>query len=93
MFTFDEFWGSLGISISGNSSSAANNTRSRLSLSTIYIYTISIYIVDNDLISQNQSGLKPRDLSINQLISISLKIYQYFDNVREVRGVFTRQIP
>ena len=93
MFTFDEFWGSLGISISGNSSSAANNTRSRLSLSTIYIYTISIYIVDNDLISQNQSGLKPRDLSMNQLISISLKIYQYFDNVREVRGVFTRQIP
>ena len=54
---------------------------------------IWIYIVDNDLISQNQSGLKPRDLSINQLISISLKIYQYFDNVREVRGVFTRQIP
>ena len=30
MFTFDVFWGSLGISIFGNSSSAANNTWSRL---------------------------------------------------------------
>ena len=30
MLTFDEFWGSLGTSIFGKSSSAANNTRSRL---------------------------------------------------------------
>ena len=30
MFTFDEFWGSLGNSIFGNSSSAANNGQSRL---------------------------------------------------------------
>ena len=30
MFTFDEFFGSLGTSIFRNSSSAANNTRSRL---------------------------------------------------------------
>ena len=30
MFTFDEFSGSLGTSIFGNSSSATNNTRSRL---------------------------------------------------------------
>ena len=30
MFTFDVCWGSLGTSIFGNSSSAANNTRSRL---------------------------------------------------------------
>ena len=30
IFTFDEFSGSLGTSIFGNSISAANNTRSRL---------------------------------------------------------------
>ena len=30
MFTFDEFGGSQGTSIFGNSSSAANNTRARL---------------------------------------------------------------
>ena len=30
MFTFDVCWGSLGTSIFGNSSSAANNTQSRL---------------------------------------------------------------
>ena len=30
MFTFDEFWGSLGTSIFEKSRSAANNTRSRL---------------------------------------------------------------
>ena len=31
MFTFDEFWGILGLSIFRNSSSVANNTQSRLS--------------------------------------------------------------
>ena len=30
MFTFDEFWGCLGTSIFRNSSSAANNTRSKI---------------------------------------------------------------
>ena len=30
MFTFDAFWGILGTSIFGNSSSAGNNTRARL---------------------------------------------------------------
>ena len=30
LFTFDVYWGGLGTSIFGNSSSAANNTRSRL---------------------------------------------------------------
>ena len=36
MFTFDVFWGSLGTSTFGNSSSATNNTRSRLPFSLFY---------------------------------------------------------
>ena len=46
------------------------------------------YFIENDLLSQNQSGFKPRDSCINQLISIILEIYQSFDNGLEVRGVF-----
>ena len=46
------------------------------------------YLIENDLISQNQSGFKPGDSSINQLISIAHEIYQSFDDGLEVRGVF-----
>ena len=44
--------------------------------------------VENDLISQNQSGFKPGNSCINQLISITHEIYQSFDDGLEVRGVF-----
>ena len=46
------------------------------------------YFINNDLISPNQSGFKPGDSCIDQLISITHKIYQSFDDVFEVRGVF-----
>ena len=46
------------------------------------------YFIENDLISQNQSGFKPGDSSINQLISITHEIYQSFDDGLEVRGIF-----
>ena len=46
------------------------------------------YFIENDLISQNQSGFKPGDSCINQLISITHEIYQSFDAGLEVRGVF-----
>ena len=46
------------------------------------------YFVGNDLISQNQSGFKPGDSCINQLISITHERYQSFDDGLEVRGVF-----
>ena len=42
----------------------------------------------NDLISQNQSGFKPSDSCINQLLSITHGIYESFDDGWEVRGVF-----
>ena len=46
------------------------------------------YFIKNELISSNQSGFKPEDLCINQLLSITHDIYQSFDNGFEVRGIF-----
>ena len=40
------------------------------------------------MISQNQSGFKPGDSCVDQLISITHKMYQSFDDGLEVRGVF-----
>ena len=42
----------------------------------------------NHLISHNQSGFKPGDLCINQLLSITHEIYKSFDNGLDVGGVF-----
>ena len=46
------------------------------------------YFIENELISSSQSGFKPEDSCINQLLSITRDIYQSFDNDFEVRGVF-----
>ena len=46
------------------------------------------YFIDNDLISRNQSGFKPGDSYITQLVSITHEIYESFDDGFEVRGVF-----
>ena len=46
------------------------------------------FFIENDLISPNQSGFKPRDSCINQLLSINHDIYKSFDCGYEVRGVF-----
>ena len=46
------------------------------------------YLIESDLISPNQSGLKPRGSSTNQLISIKHEIYQSFDDRFERRFVF-----
>ena len=46
------------------------------------------YFIDNDLISQNQSGFKQGNSCLNQLMSITHEIYQSFDEELEVRGVF-----
>ena len=40
------------------------------------------------LISANQSGFKPGDSCINQLLLITHNIYKSFDDGYEVRGVF-----
>ena len=46
------------------------------------------YFIGNDLTSQNQSGFKPGNSCINQLISITHEIYFSFDKRFELRGVF-----
>ena len=46
------------------------------------------YFIENDLTSQNQSGFKPGNSCINQLISITHEIYLSFDKMFELRGVF-----
>ena len=46
------------------------------------------FFIENGLISQNQSGLKPGDSFINQLLSITHEIYKSFDDGWEVRGAF-----
>ena len=45
------------------------------------------YFVDNP-ISPKQSGFRPDDSCINQLLSITHDIFTSFDNDLEVRGVF-----
>ena len=46
------------------------------------------FFIDNKLIAANQSGLKTGDSCIKQLIAITHKICQSFDEAYEVRGVF-----
>ena len=46
------------------------------------------YFIENDLTSQNQTGFKPGNSCISQLIPITHEIYQSFDDELEVRGVF-----
>ena len=46
------------------------------------------YFLDNYLISPKQSGFRPGDSCINQLLSIIHDIFTSFDNGLEVRRVF-----
>ena len=46
------------------------------------------FFIENDLISQHQSGFKPGDSCINQLLSITHEICQSFNEGFDVRSVF-----
>ena len=46
------------------------------------------FFIENNLISQHQSGFKPGDSCINQLLSITHEIYQLLDEAFDVRSVF-----
>ena len=46
------------------------------------------FFTDNELISSNQSGFKPGDSCINQLLCITHDIYQSFNDGLETRAVF-----
>ena len=46
------------------------------------------FFIENNLISQHQSGFKPGDSCINQLLSITPEIYQSFDERPDASSVF-----
>ena len=46
------------------------------------------HFLDNALISSNQSGFKPNDSCINQLIAITHDIFKGFDDGLEIIGAF-----
>ena len=46
------------------------------------------FFIENDLISQHQSGIKHGDSCINQLLSITNQIYQSFDEGFDDCSVF-----
>ena len=46
------------------------------------------YFIHNELISLSQSGFKPVDSYINQLLCITLDIYQFFDDGLETKAAF-----
>ena len=47
-----------------------------------------LFFIENKLIDANQSGVKPGDSCINQLIAITHEIYQSFNAGYDIRGVF-----
>ena len=53
----------------------------------IYNTTFTCFL-KNNLISENQSGFKPGDSCVNQLIAITHKIFSSFDDDYSVGGVF-----
>ena len=53
-----------------------------------FITRCFLFFIENDLISQNQSGFKPGDSCISQLLSIIHKMYKSFGNGWEVKDVF-----
>ena len=54
---------------------------------TIIYNRIFEYLIENYLITENQSGFKREDSSINQLLSITHDIYKSLDDGFEVKGV------
>ena len=46
------------------------------------------FFSENNLISPNQSGFRPGNSCVNQLLAITHEIYKWFDEGFEVRGVF-----
>ena len=46
------------------------------------------HFIENNFISANQSGFKPGDSCVNQLLATTNEIFSSLDNNYEVRGVF-----
>ena len=56
----------------------------------IIFETIYCHLCDNDLLSVHQSGFRPGDSTINQLLAITHRIYSGFEEIpsKESRAVF-----
>ena len=54
----------------------------------LIINEIIWFFIENDIISQQQSGFKSGDSCINQHLSITHKIYQSFDEGFDIHSVF-----
>ena len=50
--------------------------------------SLYVFLTSNSLLSKNQSGFRPGDSAINQLLSITTEIYECFEEYDEVRAVF-----
>ena len=48
------------------------------------------FFTENNLISPNQSGLRPGDSCVNQLLAITHEIYKSLDEGFEVREFFLK---
>ena len=46
------------------------------------------FLITNSLLSENQSGFRPQDSTINQLLSITNEIYENFEQYAETRALF-----
>ena len=46
------------------------------------------YLLENGLLTKNQSGFRPGDSTVNQLLSITTEIYNSFETLDETRAVF-----
>ena len=57
-------------------------------LERIILKEMFLFFIKNKLIAANQSGIKPGDSCINQLIAITHEIYQSFDEGYKVHGIF-----
>ena len=57
-------------------------------LERLVLNEILKFFLGNRLISFSQSGFKPGDSCINQLLSITHEIYSSFDEGLEVRSIF-----
>ena len=51
-------------------------------------FLILFFDKKNNLLSKNQSGFRPGDSTINQLLSITPEIYNAFESLDETRAVF-----
>ena len=50
--------------------------------------SLYLFLVENNLISRNQSGFRPGDSTITQLLAITDEIFRSFETLDETRAVF-----